>query len=285
MNNLIIACRPKQWIKNLLVFAVPLASGDLLDREVFMKTVISAVAFTAISAATYLFNDISDVEEDRLHSTKKLRPIAAGTLTIGSARLVSGVLVLLSIGLVAGVGAWNLGLVLFGYSLLQVMYQGFLKKTALFDLVAVAAGFLLRAVAGGIASAILISPWFLTVTFCAALFMISGKRYSELINQGSTKGTRSALLKYSEQYLHLIWTSSMVMTIVFYLLWSVEIGSKGNGWLVLSTSIPFALAILLYAQHVDGGKAESPENVVFDDRRIQLMGGIWIILFALQAGV
>lgn len=285
MNNLIIACRPKQWIKNLLVFAVPLASGDLLDREVFMKTVISAVAFTAISAATYLFNDISDVEEDRLHSTKKLRPIAAGTLTIGSARLVSGVLVLLSIGLVAGIGAWNLGLVLFGYSLLQVMYQGFLKKTALFDLVAVAAGFLLRAVAGGVASAILISPWFLTVTFCAALFMISGKRYSELINQGSTKGTRSALLKYSEQYLRLIWTSSMVMTIVFYLLWSVEIGSKGNGWLVLSTSIPFALAILLYAQHVDGGKAESPENVVFDDRRIQLMGGIWIILFALQAGV
>ena len=285
MNNLIIACRPKQWIKNLLVFAVPLASGDLLDREVFMKTLISAVAFTAISAATYLFNDISDVEEDRLHSTKKLRPIAAGTLTIGRARLVSGVLVLLCIGLVAGVGAWNLGLVLFGYSLLQVMYQGFLKKTALFDLVAVAAGFLLRAVAGGVASAILISPWFLTVTFCAALFMISGKRYSELINQGSTKGTRSALLKYSEQYLHLIWTSSMVMTIVFYLLWSVEIGSKGNGWLVLSTSIPFALAILLYAQHVDGGKAESPENVVFDDRRIQLMGGIWIILFALQAGV
>ena len=285
MNNLIIACRPKQWIKNLLVFAVPLASGDLLDREVFMKTIISAVAFTAISAATYLFNDISDVEEDRLHSTKKLRPIAAGTLTIGSARLVSGVLVLLSIGLVAGVGAWNLGLVLIGYSLLQVLYQGFLKKTALFDLVAVAAGFLLRAVAGGVASAILISPWFLTVTFCAALFMISGKRYSELINQGSTKGTRSALLKYSEQYLHLIWTSSMVMTIVFYLLWSVEIGSKGNGWLVLSTSIPFALAILLYAQHVDGGKAESPENVVFDDRRIQLMGGIWIILFALQAGV
>ena len=285
MNNLIIACRPKQWIKNLLVFAVPLASGDLLDREVFMKTVISAVAFTAISAATYLFNDISDVEEDRLHSTKKLRPIAAGTLTIGSARLVSGVLVLLSIGLVAGVGAWNLGLVLIGYSLLQVLYQGFLKKTALFDLVAVAAGFLLRAVAGGVASAILISPWFLTVTFCAALFMISGKRYSELISQGSTKGTRSALLKYSEQYLRLIWTSSMVMTIVFYLLWSVEIGSKGNGWLVLSTSIPFALAILLYAQHVDGGKAESPENVVFDDRRIQLMGGIWIILFALQAGV
>jgi len=285
MNNLIIACRPKQWIKNLLVFAVPLASGDLLDREVFVKTVISAVAFTAISAATYLVNDISDIDEDRLHSTKKMRPIAAGTLTIGSARLAIGVLILLCIGLVAGVGAWNLGLVLFGYSLLQVMYQGVLKKTALFDLVAVAAGFLLRAVAGGVASAILISPWFLTVTFCAALFMISGKRYSELINQGSTKGTRSALLQYSEQYLRLIWTSSMVMTIVFYLLWSVEIGSKGNSWLVLSTSIPFALAILLYAQHVDSGNAESPEDVVFDDRRIQLMGGIWIILFALQAGV
>jgi decaprenyl-phosphate phosphoribosyltransferase len=206
-------------------------------------------------------------------------------LTIGSARLASGVLVLLSIGLVAGVRAWNLGLVLFGYSLLQVMYQGFLKKTALFDLVAVAAGFLLRAVAGGVASAILISPWFLTVTFCAALFMISGKRYSELINQGSTKGTRSALLQYSVQYLRLIWTSSMVMTIVFYLLWSVEIGSKGNSWLVLSTSIPFAFAILLYAQHVDGGNAESPEDVVFDDRKIQLMGILWVILFSVHVGL
>jgi decaprenyl-phosphate phosphoribosyltransferase len=252
---------------------------------VFIKTVISAVAFTAISAATYLFNDCSDVEEDRLHNTKKLRPIAAGTLTIGSARFASGVLVLLSIGLVAGVGAWNLGLVLFGYSLLQVMYQGFLKKTVLFDLVAVATGFLLRAVAGGVASAILISPWFLTVTFCAALFMISGKRYSEMINQGSTKGTRSSLLQYSEQYLRLIWTSSMVMTIVFYLLWSVEIGSKGNSWLVLSTSIPFALAILLYAQHVDSGIAESPEDVVFDDRKIQLMGILWVILFSVHVGL
>jgi decaprenyl-phosphate phosphoribosyltransferase len=138
LKYLIIACRPKQWIKNLLVFAVPLASGDLLGPEVFVKTAISAIAFTALSAATYLVNDISDVKEDRLHSTKKLRPIAAGTLTIGSARLVSAVLILLCIGLVVGVGAWNLGLVLFGYSLLQVMYQGFLKKTALFDLVAVA---------------------------------------------------------------------------------------------------------------------------------------------------
>jgi decaprenyl-phosphate phosphoribosyltransferase len=131
----------------------------------------------------------------------------------------------------------------------------------------------------------LISPWFLTVTFCAALFMISGKRYSELINQGSTKGTRSALSQYSVQYLRLIWTSSMVMTIVFYLLWSVEIGSKGNSWLVLSTSIPFAFAVLLYAQHVDGGNAESPEDVVFDDRKIQLMGILWVILFSVHVGL
>jgi decaprenyl-phosphate phosphoribosyltransferase len=77
----------------------------------------------------------------------------------------------------------------------------------------------------------------------------------------------------------------MVMTIVFYLLWSVEIGSKGNSWLVLGTSIPFALAILLYAQHVDSGDAESPEDVVFGDRRIHLMGIIWVVLFAVHVGL
>jgi decaprenyl-phosphate phosphoribosyltransferase len=285
MKNLIIACRPKQWIKNLLVFAVPLASGDLFAHEVFVKTFMTAVVFTAISAATYLLNDVSDVKEDRLHSTKKMRPIAAGTLTIGNACFASGLLILLNIGLVVGLRAWSLGLVLIGYLLLQVVYQGFLKKAALFDLVAVAAGFVLRAVAGGVTSTILISPWFLTVTFSAALFMVSGKRYSEMINQGSTRGTRSSLNQYTEQYLRLIWTSSMVLTLVFYLLWSVEIGIKGNSWLVLSTSIPFVLAILLFAQHVDSGKAESPEDVVFVDRRIQLMGTLWVVLFVFHVGL
>ena len=267
------------------MFAVPLASGDLLGREVFVKTAISAIAFTAISAATYLVNDISDVKEDRLHSTKKLRPIAAGTLTIGNASVASGVLITFSIGIVLVFNAWNLGLVLIGYLLLQVIYQGFIKKRILFDLVAVSAGFLLRAVAGGAASSILISPWFLTVTFCAALFMVSGKRFSELIHQGSIGATRSSLAQYSESYLRLIWSSSMVLTIVFYLLWSVEIGSKGNSWLVLSTSIPVVLAVLLYAQHVDIGDAESPEDVVFGDRSIQLMGIAWAVLFAVHVGV
>jgi decaprenyl-phosphate phosphoribosyltransferase len=267
------------------VFTVPLASGDLLGREVLVNTAISAIAFIAISAATYLINDVSDVKEDRIHSTKKLRPIAAGTLTIAKALVASGVLILFSVGIVLGFSAWNLGLVLIGYLLLQVVYQGFLKKMVLFDLVAVSAGFLLRAVAGGVASSILISPWFLTVTFCAALFMVSGKRFSELIHQGRIGGTRSSLVRYTEHYLRLIWTSSMVMTIVFYLLWSVEIGSKGNSWLVLGTSIPFALAILLYAQHVDSGDAESPEDVVFGDRRIQLMGIIWVVLFAVHVGL
>jgi decaprenyl-phosphate phosphoribosyltransferase len=285
LKFLVIACRPKQWIKNLLVFTVPLASGDLLGREVLVNTAISAIAFIAISAATYLINDVSDVKEDRIHSTKKLRPIAAGTLTIAKALVASGVLILFSVGIVLGFSAWNLGLVLIGYLLLQVVYQGFLKKVVLFDLVAVSAGFLLRAVAGGVASSILISPWFLTVTFCAALFMVSGKRFSELIHQGRIGGTRSSLVQYTEHYLRLIWTSSMVMTIVFYLLWSVEIGNKGNSWLVLGTSIPFSLAILLYAQHVDSGDAESPEDVVFGDQRIQLMGIIWVILFAVHVGL
>lgn len=284
MNNLLIACRPKQWIKNILVFAVPLAAGDILGLEVFAKAAVAAFLFTAASAATYLLNDLSDIEEDRLHSEKKKRPIAAGTIKPRLAIIVSLGLILCSIFLVASFRLWNLGILLLSYGLVQVGYQLFLKNTALFDLVAVATGFVLRAVAGGVASEIKISPWFLTVTFSAAFFMVSGKRYSELINQGRNNGSRSSLALYTEQYLRLLWTSSMVMTIVFYLLWSVEIGSLGGSWLVLGTSIPFALAIMLYAQHVDIGAAESPEDIIFADQRIQFTGFLWAFLFALHIG-
>lgn len=282
MIQLLRATRPKQWIKNLLVFAVPLASGDLGNSNTVFKSLLALIAFTALSAATYLINDIRDVAQDRLHPKKKNRPIASGQLSIRRAIMASIVLGAAGISLPIFFGLWNLVAVLSAYATLQVGYQLVLKNIALIDLVVVSSGFVLRAMAGGLAAGILISPWFITVTAASAMFIVSGKRFCEFRNHGENGETRNSLRGYSESYLRVLWTSSMGLALVFYVLWSVEIGGDGKHWLALLTALPFNLVLLRYAQHIDSGDAESPEDVVLGDVAIQVLVLFWTLLFAVR---
>jgi len=282
LNQLLRATRPKQWIKNLLVFAVPLASGDLVISSVVLKSVNAFASFTALSAATYLINDIRDVSQDRLHPKKKTRPIASGQLSIRRAILASIVLGVAGISLPIFFGLWNLFGVLSAYVIMQAAYQLVLKNIALIDLVVVSSGFVLRAMAGGLAAGILISPWFITVTAASAMFIVSGKRFCEFRNHGEHGETRNSLRGYTESYLRMLWTSSMGLALVFYVLWSVEIGGDGKHWLALLTALPFTLVLLRYAQHVDNGDAESPEDVVLGDIAIQVLVLFWALLFAVR---
>jgi len=280
--HLVQATRPKQWIKNLLVFAVPLASGDLATGSVALKSFTAFVSFAAISAATYLINDIRDVAQDRLHPKKKNRPIASGQLSIRRAMLSSFVFGTAGISFPIFFGLWNLLAVLSAYIIMQAAYQLILKNIALIDLVVVSSGFVLRAIAGGLAAGILISPWFITVTAASAMFIVSGKRFCEFCNQGEHGGTRYSLLGYTESYLRMLWTSSMWLALVFYVLWSVEIGGDGKNWLALLTALPFTLVLLRYAHHVDSGDAESPEDVVLGDVAIQVLVLFWALLFVVR---
>ena len=282
MNELLRAARPKQWIKNLLVLAVPLASGDLATGIVVLKSLNAFISFTALSAATYLINDIRDVAQDRLHPQKKTRPIASGHLSIRRATLASIFIGTVGFALPVIFGLWNLLALLAAYAILQAAYQLVLRKIALLDLVVVSTGFVLRAMAGGLAAGILISPWFITVIAASAMFIVSGKRFSEFLNRGQNGGTRDSLLGYTESYLRMLWTSSLGLAIVFYVLWSVEIGDTGRHWLTLSTALPFTLVLLRYADHVDGGDAESPEDVVLGDMAIQVLVLFWALLFAVR---
>ena len=282
MNQLLRATRPKQWIKNLLVFAVPLASGDLGNSNTVFKSLLAFIAFTALSAATYLINDIRDVAQDRLHPKKKNRPIASGQLSIQRAIMASIVLGVAGISLPIFFGLWNLVAVLSAYAILQAAYQLVLKKIALLDLVVVSSGFVLRAMAGGLAAGILISPWFITVTTASAMFIVSGKRFCEFRNHGKNGETRNSLRGYTESYLRVLWTSSMGLALVFYVLWSVEIGEDGKHWLALLTALPFTLVLLRYAHHIDSGDAESPEDVLLGDVAIQVLVLFWALLFALR---
>lgn len=277
------AMRPKQWTKNVLVATAPLASGQLFDLEVFGKTILAFIAFSMISATVYLVNDIHDVAEDRLHPKKRFRPIAAGELEVPKAYLLAGAcaLVAFAIGFATAV---PLGLTLAVYLGLQLLYSRFLKHLPLIDLAMVASGFLLRAIAGGVASGIVLSQWFLLVASFGSLFMVVGKRRAEADEMGDDAAvTRPALGHYPREYLTHLQTVSSSVVLVGYCLWAFEKAAAADGgvpWFQLSI-VPFSLAIFRYALLVDTGHGGAPEEVVLGDRALLVFGALWAATFAL----
>ncbi len=275
------AVRPRQWVKNVLVGAAPLAAGRLFEGGVVADVALAFVGFCLVSSAVYLVNDVHDVEEDRLHPRKRLRPIAAGELSVPVALAVAAVLA--AAGLT--IGFWTapaLGVVLVIYVVLQVAYSLFFKHLPVVDLAMVSAGFLLRAIAGGVASGIPLSQWFLLVAAFGSLFMVAGKRYSELKALGAAAGTRRSLDRYSESYLRFTWMLAAVLVVTCYSLWAFENrGSPPLGvpWTAISIA-PFTLGLLQYALEVDAGQAGEPEDVVLHDHVLQGIGVVWLATIA-----
>jgi len=271
--------RPKQWTKNVLVFSAPLAAGAILDPGVAWRAAVAFVVFALVSSAIYLVNDIHDVAEDRLHPRKRFRPIAAGELSIPTGWVLA---VLTAVaGVVIG---WLisplLAATLVAYLLLQIIYSMLLKHLPIIDLAIVSSGFLLRAIAGGVATGIDLSQWFLLVASFGSLFMVAGKRYSEFVALGAEAGTRKSLARYSDSYLRFAWTLAGVCVVMSYSLWAFEHRGDGPGgvqWTALSIA-PFTLAMLQYAMRIDTGTAGEPEDIVMRDRVLQVLGGIWLIL-------
>jgi decaprenyl-phosphate phosphoribosyltransferase len=280
--GLVSSMRPKQWVKNLLVFAVPLASGQILEPGVIPKTLLAFVAMCAASASVYLTNDILDRKSDAKHPVKRNRAIAAGRVSVPTAVLVAGLLALAALALPVLLGSPNLSVLILAYLLLQVFYVFWGKHQPVIDLACVAAGFVLRAVAGGVAVGIPTSTWFLTVTAASAMFVVSGKRYSELVTQGHELGTRQGLREYSEGYLRFVWGVSVGIAVVFYGLWAAELGNGGSAMWARLSVVPFVLLLLRYARDVDAGTAEAPEDLVWGDRVLQVLGVIWAGMFMLQ---
>lgn len=285
---LIAALRPRQWLKNVLVFAAPLAAGSLLEPDVLVPALVAFVSFCLMSSATYLVNDVRDVESDRAHPTKRSRPIAAGQLSPGAAVAAAAVLAVVALGLALWV---NLGLfgVLLAYAVFTLAYSLFLKHEPVIELALLSMGFLLRAIAGGVAAELPISRWFLIVAGFGSLFMAAGKRFSELEHllrdgNGSAEHTRRSLAGYTPAYLRFVWGTAAAVTITAYCLWAFEVGLAESSfpwaeWSVLA----FVLAILRYAADVDRGDAEAPEDVVLKDRALLAMGAVWLVLFGLGA--
>ena len=286
---LVVSMRPRQWMKNILVFAAPLAAGELLAADVFIPSVIAFVAFCLLSSATYLINDVRDVAIDREHPTKRYRPIPAGQLPIPAAVVAAVVLALIAFGLAVRVDL-SLAGILVAYLVVTLSYSFGLKNEPVIELGLLAMGFLLRAVAGGAASNLPISTWFLIVAGFGSLFMAAGKRSSELARasvadeHGEMPATRRSLRGYTPTYLRFVWATSAAVTITAYCLWAFEVAAKPSSvpWAAWSV-LPFVLAILRYAIDVDRGTAEAPEDVVLKDRVLIALGIIWVVLFGLGA--
>lgn len=282
ITGVVKAMRPRQWVKNVLVLAAPLAAlggpHHYTHTEMLSKAfpVFGAfVVFCLAASSIYLINDVRDIEADREHPTKRFRPIAAGVVPEWLAYTLAAVLGIASLV----IGWWftpNLALVMAVYLAMQLGYCFGLKHQAVMDICIVSSAYLLRAIAGGAATGIHLTQWFLLMMAFGSLFMVAGKRYAELqLAERTGAKIRKALESYTSTYLRFVWTLSATALVVCYGLWAFDREHGEAGWFVVSM-VPFTIAILRYAVDVDGGLAGEPEDIALRDRVLQLLALAWI---------
>ena len=277
--GVIKAIRPRQWVKNVLVLAAPVAAlGGPVHynyADVLTKVSVAFVVFCLAASSIYLVNDVRDVDADREHPTKRFRPIAAGVVPEWLAYTLAVVLGAGSLGI-----AWwlmpDLAVVMAVYLGMQLAYCFGLKHQAVMDICIVSSAYLLRAIAGGAATGIPLSQWFLLTAAFASLFMVAGKRYAELqVAERTGAAIRKSLESYTSTYLRFVWTMSATAVVLCYGLWAFERDRHSGSWFAVSM-VPFTIAILRYAVDVDGGLAGEPEDIALRDRVLQLLFVAWI---------
>ena len=258
-------------MKNGLVFAAPFAGGALDNAIVVRQSALTAVAFCLAASGTYFVNDAADAERDRVHPTKRARPIAAGEVSLPLARMAAVVLLAAGVFTAAFVSAATAGIIGV-YVTLTLSYSMWLKHLAVVDIVCVASGFLLRAVGGAVAARVAVSGPFLAVASFGALFLVVGKREGERIELGASAPThRSVLAAYTSAFTAQLLSLSLTATVLSFASWAfnTEAGEPGIPWLGLSV-IPFVIAMLRATQLVLLGGGAEPEELILRDRGIQL---------------
>lgn len=275
----LLALRPRQWTKNLIVFAAPLFAFSI-NLQSLLGSLLAFVLFCCASSSFYLFNDLADVESDRQHPVKCKRPIAAGLISIPVA--IGMAVVLLGSAIAIGfLRSPSLGLTIIAYAVLQTAYNLRLKRTVILDVGAIATGFILRAYAGAAATAIILSPWFLLCTGMLALFLGVEKRKAELrLSEIRGSKTRSVLKRYSLPLLTRMESTVTTGTVLTYALWSSgpQVSGASTPWMMLT--LPFVVyGIFRYQLLSDpleisrrsdsniekGGRTERPEEVLLKD--------------------
>jgi decaprenyl-phosphate phosphoribosyltransferase len=280
LHAVLVTARPRQWLKNLLVVAAAGAAGALSHDDVPVRVGLAFAAFCMLASGIYAINDVRDADEDRAHPRKCRRPVAAGELSPRAA-LATGI-GSIAAGLLLSVAIDPLlGLVSLAYVALTVTYTMFWRHIFLLDILAIAGGFVLRALAGGAAAPVSLSRWFILVVTFAALLVAGGKRLSELDrNGGAPRDGRRVLRHYNLGTLRMILWLSGVGALLAYCVWAFE-PSPIAAWRVV-TILPFAAALIRYGGLLARGDGEAPEELVLRDRPLLLISLSWLVLFALS---
>lgn len=297
--QLVRTARPRQWLKNLSLFAAPMFAGKLFDADTFSLTFYAFISFCLLSSGSYFVNDVIDAPKDRLHPIKKNRPIASGRLSPTLALIVALVLTAVSLFVGFSVVGTYFGLSLILYMILQASYSLYFRNVIIMDSLVVATGFVLRVFAGGLASYTSISSWLALTTIGISLLLAFGKRRSEktiLAKYHASQGemeTRKTLRHYPDNLLDSMISMSAAYTIITYSLFVFQISPRGSTdvllrilpsilkspkWMMLTIPLViYGVARYLYVIY-EKGEAESPERVLLSDKPLLFIVTLWGIL-------
>jgi len=286
VTALLESLRPKQWTKNLLVFAGVVFSQHAGDRAPLLRAVAGFVAFSLLASSVYLVNDLRDVESDRLHPRKRMRPIASGRLRPGTAWAAVPVLLAAVVAIAAWLGpsfAW----VLAAYLVSNLAYSFGLKHHVILDVFLIAIGFVLRAVAGvellkPVAPETQLSSWLLVCTFFGALFLAVSKRRRELATAGGgAPDQRAVLAMYTPDLLDLmlaVAASATLMSYALYTIWPATVAKFGTEALIVTVPV-VAYGVFRYMHLVRVSEtSEDPSQVLLSDRPIQAAVALFVAL-------
>jgi len=269
----------KQWVKNLFIFACLLFSGKFLELQSVMLTVVGFFLLCAVSGSVYIFNDIKDIEEDRIHEKKCTRPICSGQISVASAAIIAFILATSSL-----TGAFLLdlgfGLVLLAYLIINILYSASLKTTVIIDVFCIATGFFLRVLGGAYIIHVDPSAWLLICTFLLSIFLALLKRRHELVTLGYEAGNhRKVLNDYSAYFLDQLVGVITAVTILSYMLWTIESSNIEKYGIELLITFPFVLYGMfryLYLVHKknEGG---DPTELIYKDYPLLISVGLWLV--------
>ena len=275
------ALRPHQWTKNLLVFAALLFSKHLFEPGPFLRASLAFIAFCGLAGAVYLWNDVADIESDQLHPKKRLRPIAAGELSIRAATLGAMALVVGALSLSFSVDV-ELGLCASAYLALNMAYSFGLKHVVILDVLSISLGFVLRTLAGGYAIQAPVTEWLLVLTLLLALFLALAKRRHELTSLSENAASHRAILAEYSPYLidqmTSVVTASVVTAYAFETLSPETVQKFGTAR--LSWTLPLVLYGIfryLYLVH-QKDRGDSPTDMLLTDRPLLATVALWVAL-------
>ncbi len=285
MKDLIRLVRPKQWLKNMFVFIPLFFGGSLLNGEAIIAAVIAFCSFSLAASAIYCLNDIVDVEADRRHAVKCKRPLASGAISVKAAQALMALLVLLSlvILLLLRQNVWETMAVVVFYIVLNIAYCFKLKQYAIVDVCVIAFGFVLRILAGGIATDIILSNWLVLMTFLLTLFLSFTKRRDDVVQMNQTgEPPRKNTIRYNITFINQAITITASVTLVCYIMYTVspEVTVRFHTQHLYLTTIFVLLGLLRYIQlTVVDEMSGDPTKIILRDRFIQLIVVGWIMAF------